>query len=65
MILSYSKSLISKVRKKDTTLFSVRKKEFSTINVARLKLMAMFINALCKVQTVNYERLALSLFMID
>ena len=60
MILSYSKSPIYKVSHEDTTLFSVLKKEFSTINVARLKLMSMFISALCKVQTVNYERLALS-----
>lgn len=59
MILSYSKSTISKVSGEDTTLFSVLREHFYTINVARLKLMTLFITALCKVQTVNYERLAL------
>ena len=59
MILSYPKSPISKVSHEDTTLFSVLKKELTGINVARLKLISFFICALCKVQTVNYERLAL------
>ena len=49
----------SKVSNEDTSLFSVLKEELTCINVARLKLMSFFICALCKVQTVNYERLAL------
>lgn len=59
MILSYPKSPIPKVSHEDTTLFSVLKKELACINFARVKLMSLFIQALCKVQTVNYERLAL------
>ena len=59
MILSYPKSPIPKVSHEDTTLFSVLKKELTCFNVARVKLMSLFIQALCKVQTVNYERLAL------
>ena len=59
MILSYSKNPTSKASHEDTTLFSVLKEELTCINVARLKLMSLFICALCKVQTVNYERLAL------
>lgn len=48
-----------KVSNEDTSLFSVLKEELTFINVARLKLMSFFICALCKIQTVNYERLAL------
>lgn len=59
MFTGKSKIPISKVSNEDTTLFSVLKKELTCINVARLKLMSLFICALCKVQTVNYERLAL------
>lgn len=59
MLPSIHSSPISKVGCKDTTLFLVLKEHFATINVARLKLIALFITALCKVQTVNYERLAL------
>jgi len=59
MILSYPKRPIPKVSHEDTTLFSVLKRELVCINVARVKLMSLFILALCKVQTVNYERLAL------
>ena len=52
-------SPISKVSHEDTTLYSVLKEHFDTINVARLKLISLFITVLCKIQTVNYERLAL------
>lgn len=42
-----------------TDLFSVLKDQFSThINLARIRLMAMFIQSLCKVQTVNFEKIA-------
>lgn len=53
-------SPISKVGSEDTTLFSVLSSHFPTINTARIKLIALFITALCKVQTVNFERLAVA-----
>jgi len=44
---------------KDTTLISVLQGFFKgDLNLARLKLICLFITALCKVKTVNYDRLA-------
>jgi hypothetical protein len=60
MIKSAQNTQISKVVNESTNLFSVLKQHFPTINVARLKLMSLFITTLCKVQTVNYEKLALA-----
>jgi len=59
MFTDSSKIPNSKVSHEDTILFSVLKEELTCINVARLKLMSLFTCVLCKVQTVNYERLAL------
>lgn len=59
MILSYSKSPISKVRCEDTTLLSVLTHHLGTkMHLARKKLICKLILALCQVQTVNFERLA-------
>ena len=47
------------VRSKSNELVSVFKQYFGReINLARIKLMSLFIISLCKVQTVNFERLA-------
>ncbi len=44
---------------KDTKLISILNTQFKgKINLARVKLIAMFVCALCKVQTVNFEKLA-------
>jgi hypothetical protein len=44
---------------KDTTLISVLQTYFrGDLNLARVKLICLFITALCKVKTVNYDRLA-------
>jgi Transposase DDE domain len=52
-------SPISKVNHEDTTLLPILKEHFgSSMNLARIKLMSLFITALCKVQTVNFDRLA-------
>jgi hypothetical protein len=48
-----------KVSNDDTTLFSVLKEQLPTFNVARVKLISLFICALYKVQTVNYDKLAI------
>ena len=54
-------SPISKVSSEDTTLFSVLKEHFNGhFNKARIKLISMFILSLVKVQTVNFNRLAVS-----
>lgn len=59
MILSYSKSPISKVSHEDTSLFLILNNHFGTyFNKARIKLMSMFILSLVKVQTVNFNRLS-------
>lgn len=59
MISLDSSKKASKVSSKDTTLLSVLKVHFSsTMNLARIKLISFFITALCKVQTVNFDRLA-------
>lgn len=50
---------ILKAVNENTNLFSVLKTHFPTINVARLKLISLFITTLCKAQIVNYEKLAL------
>ena len=48
-----------KVEYKSTELISILSKNFAgTINLARIKLSGMLICALCKVQTVCFERLA-------
>ena len=44
---------------KDTTLISVLQGHFrGELNLARVKLICLFITALCKVKTINYDRLA-------
>jgi hypothetical protein len=44
---------------KDTTLISVLEQHFNgELNLARVKLICLFITALCKVKTINYDRLA-------
>jgi hypothetical protein len=44
---------------KNTTLISVLEQHFKgEINQARVKLICLFITALCKVKTINYDRLA-------
>jgi hypothetical protein len=49
----------SKVRSEDTTLLPFLKAHFgASMNLARIKLLSLFIQALCKVQTVNFDRLA-------
>ncbi len=44
---------------KDTELYQVLQAQFGgVINLARVKLISFFVIALCKVQTVNFERLS-------
>ena len=44
---------------KDTTLITVLEQHFKgELNLARVKLICLFITALCKVKTINYDRLA-------
>ncbi|MBK5208685.1 MAG: IS4 family transposase [Flavobacteriaceae bacterium] len=44
---------------KNTTLISVLEQHFNgELNLARVKLICLFITTLCKVKTVNYDRLA-------
>jgi hypothetical protein len=44
---------------KDTTLISVLQGHFSNeLNLARVKLICLFITALCKIKTINYDKLA-------
>lgn len=44
---------------KNSELFSVLKPYFeNNFNLARIKFICLFLNALCKVKTVNYDRLA-------
>ena len=44
---------------KDTALISVLQGHFKgELNLARVKLICLFITALCKIKTINYERLA-------
>jgi len=52
---------ISKVDNEDTTLLDVLQNEFGgKLNLARIKFLALMLKALCKVQTVNFERLAIA-----
>ena len=61
MLSRIPKSPTSKVQYEDTYLFSVLKEHFDGhFNKARIKLISMFILSLVKVQTVNFNRLALS-----
>jgi hypothetical protein len=47
------------LKSKDTALISVLQGHFKgDINLARVKLIGLFIMALCKVKTINYDRLA-------
>ncbi len=49
----------TKVEGKNTELVSILSKQFGgSLNLARIKLISMFICALCKVQTVGFEKLA-------
>lgn len=49
----------TKVRHENTELVSILNKHFEgRINLARIKFISMFICALCKVQTVGFEKLA-------
>jgi len=59
MTSNSSKSPVPKVCHGDTNLLSVLKVQFPTINFASVKLITLFVTALCRVQTVNYERLVL------
>jgi hypothetical protein len=44
---------------KDNTLISVLQEHFrGDLNLARVKLICLFIMALCKIKTINYDRLA-------
>jgi len=44
---------------KDTLLISVLQGHFKgDLNLARVKLISLFITALCKIKTINYDRLA-------
>ena len=44
---------------KDTSLISVLQGHFKgELNLARVKLICLFITALCKIKTINYDRLA-------
>lgn len=47
------------LKDKDTTLISVLQCHFKgELNLARVNLICLFITALCKVKTINYDRLA-------
>ena len=49
----------TKVKYENTKLVSILNKQFEgSINLARIKFISMFICALCKVQTVGFEKLA-------
>ena len=49
----------TKVEGKNTELISILRQQFDgSINLARIKFISMFICALCKVQTVGFEKLA-------
>jgi hypothetical protein len=51
----------NKVNCKDTQLISILSQSLAgKMNLARIKFLGMFICALCKVQTVCFERLACS-----
>jgi len=53
------KTKVSKVSYKSGQLPQILEESFGkSINLARIKLMALFILALCKVQTICFERLA-------
>lgn len=43
---------------KSTTLISILQEQFPNVNYTRIVFISLFINALCKVKTVNYDRLA-------
>jgi Transposase DDE domain len=43
---------------KDITLFSVLKSHFKGLNLPRIHFISLFIAALCKVKSINYDRLA-------
>jgi hypothetical protein len=50
---------ITKVQDKSTKLVAVLQGHFGKkMNLARIKLFGMFISALCKVQTVGFDKLA-------
>jgi hypothetical protein len=47
------------LERKDTSLISVLQGHFKReLNLARVKLICLFITALCKIKTINYDRLA-------
>jgi len=49
------------VKDKNSDLISVLTESFGRkMNLARIKLMAYFIISLCKVQTVNFKKLAIT-----
>lgn len=49
----------TKVEDKSTELLSILKEQFQgKLNLARIKFLSLFIVALCKVQTVNFEKLS-------
>ena len=48
------------LERKDTSLISVLQGHFKgELNLARVKLICLFITTLCKVKTINYDRLAI------
>lgn len=60
MIQRCETRLLSKGDSKDTPLLNVLQNEFGgKLNLARVKFLSLIIQALCKVQTVNLERLAI------
>lgn len=51
----------SKTRRKDSDLFDILYRHLGkTINLARIRFMALMVSALCKMQTVSFGRLALA-----
>ena len=55
--MSFVRSMISKVESKSSELVSILH-GYSAMNLARVKFFVLFISALCKVQTVGFEKLA-------
>lgn len=59
MIQTISLRKTPKVNCENTTLLPILKEHFgSTMNLARIRLISLIITALCKIQTVNFDRLA-------
>ena len=64
MLQNNFSGLDSKVYNENTTLFYVLNEHFGvSINLARIRMISYLISSLCKVQTVNYERLAIAFYI--